>query len=112
MRIDTLDILRCPYCGGRLELVRSMFHRGDGAELHDGVLGCYCCIFPLVAGIPVMHLGASSKAAIGHLEANRPDLARRTMFEIDDDDRAARFERLSLSDTATYRDAVEALGLN
>ena len=27
MQISTLDILRCPYCGGRLELVTSLFHR-------------------------------------------------------------------------------------
>ena len=27
MRLDTLEVLRCPYCGGRLELVTASFHR-------------------------------------------------------------------------------------
>ena len=27
MNIELLDILRCPFCGARLELVSSMFHR-------------------------------------------------------------------------------------
>ena len=34
----------------------SMFHRTDGDEIHDGILGCHCCIFPVVDGIPVLHL--------------------------------------------------------
>ena len=34
----------------------SMFHRRDGDEIHDGILGCHCCIFPVVDGIPVLHL--------------------------------------------------------
>ena len=59
MRPDTLAILRCPYCGGRLELVTSSFHRRDNDEIADGILGCHCCVFPVVAGIPVMHLEPS-----------------------------------------------------
>ena len=53
MHLQTLDLLRCPYCGGRLELVDTMFHQASGNELQDGVLGCECCIFPVVNGIPV-----------------------------------------------------------
>ena len=56
MNIATLDILRCPYCGGRLELVSSLFHRRNDDEIHDGILGCSCCIFGVVEGIPIMHL--------------------------------------------------------
>ena len=53
MHNATLDILRCPFCGGRLELATSLFHRRDGDEIEDGILGCYCCIFPIVSGIPI-----------------------------------------------------------
>ena len=56
MRFETLDLLRCPYCGGRLELVTSSYSRKDDDEIHDGILGCHCCTFPVVAGIPVLHL--------------------------------------------------------
>ena len=56
MLIETLDVLRCPYCGGRLALVDSLFHRRTTEESHDGILGCHCCIFPLVDGIPVLHV--------------------------------------------------------
>ena len=76
MRIETLDILRCPYCGGRLELVTSSYHRRDADEIHDGILGCHCCVFPVVAGIPVLHLlpGASTARAGLHTLAAAPTL--------------------------------------
>ena len=54
MNIELLDILRCPFCGARLELVSSMFHRSISDQIHDGILGCECCIFPVVDGIPVL----------------------------------------------------------
>ena len=39
MLIETLDVLRCPYCGGRLSLVDSLYHRSAAGEIHDGILG-------------------------------------------------------------------------
>ena len=63
MRVDTLELLRCPYCGGRLSLVDSLFHREDRDEIQDGILGCHCCIFPVVDGIPVLHLHPAATAA-------------------------------------------------
>jgi uncharacterized protein YbaR (Trm112 family) len=112
MRIDTLDVLRCPYCGGRLALVEAVFHRRDGDEIHDGILGCHCCVFPVVDGIPVLHLLPGASLAREQVETGRPDLARRTMFGLDDDDQAAAFDAVASSGTATYRDTVDALGPN
>ena len=112
MLIETLDVLRCPYCGGRLSLVDSLFHRGTADEIHDGILGCHCCIFPLVDGIPVLHVLPASTAARDQIQAGRPELARRAMFGLDDDGQAEAFEAVASSDTATYRDTVEALGPN
>jgi uncharacterized protein YbaR (Trm112 family) len=112
MLIETLDLLRCPYCGGRLSLVDSLFHRGSADEIHDGILGCHCCVFPVVDGIPVLHLLPGASLAREQVEARRPDLARRTMFGLDDDDQAAVFDAVASSETATYRDTVEALGPN
>ena len=112
MNASTLDLLRCPYCGGALELVTSMFNRTAGDEIQDGILGCRCCIFPIVDGIPVLHLLPPAVAARGHVEAGRPDLARRAMFGLDDEEQAARFDAVAISRDATYRDTVEALGPN
>ena len=72
MRIDTLDILRCPFCGGRLELVTSMYHRHSGDDIRDGILGCQCCIFPVIDGIPVMHLLPNATAARAQVESGQP----------------------------------------
>lgn len=110
MHIDTLDILRCPYCGGRLELVASMPHRAIEDHVQDGILGCQCCIFPVVDGIPVLHLQPAAVAARGHIEAGRPALALRAMIGLDDEQQAARFEAAAGSESSTYRDIVDALG--
>src|SRR3954463_4139305 len=112
MRIETLDLLRCPYCGGRLSLVDSLFHRRTADDLHDGILGCHCCIFPLVDGIPVLHVLPDATVARDHLQAGRPDLARRAMFGLDDDAQAEAFDAVASSETATYREIVDALGPN
>lgn len=113
MKIETLELLRCPYCGGRLELVESMFHRSSAAdEIHDGILGCHCCIFPVIDGIPVFHLQPEAIAARGEMEAGRPERALHVMVGLDGPDQAATFEATIASPTATYKDAVEALGPN
>jgi uncharacterized protein YbaR (Trm112 family) len=110
MRSDTLDILRCPYCGGRLEVVTSSFHRFDGDEIVDAILGCYCCVFPIISGIPVMHLEPSAVAARTVLEGGDAAGAVRRMLAPDDDESALRFEEAARSADATYRQLVDALG--
>src|SRR5471032_3695487 len=104
MLIEALEVLRCPYCGGRLSLVDSIFHRATATEIHDGILGCRCCNFPLVDGIPVLHVLPASTVARDHLQAGRPDLARRAMFGLDDEGQAEAFGAVASSSTATYRD--------
>ena len=112
MRTDTLSLLRCPYCGGRLSLVDSLFHRRDAHALYDGILGCQCCIFALVDGIPILHVQPAATAARDQIQAGRPDLARRTMFGLEDPRQAEVFDTVAASETATYRETVEALGPN
>src|SRR5262245_25346441 len=112
MRPETLEILRCPYCGGRLELVDSLFHRRVNDDIHDGILGCHCCIFPVVDGIAVLHLQPNATAARDHVQAGRPELARRTMVGLEDAREAEAFDAVASSATATYRETVEALGPN
>ena len=59
-----------------------------------------------------MHLDGASTTARAHVEAGRPDLARRAMFNLDDEAHAARFDEVASSNVATYRDVVDALGPN
>ena len=112
MKSATLAILRCPFCGGRLELVESSFHRidADSGEIAEAILGCYCCVFPVVAGIPVMHLDPAAAAAREAIEAGLPEHAARRLFALDDEAQAARFEEMAASPAATFRDLVDALG--
>lgn len=110
MRIDTLDILRCPFCGGTLELVASMFHRRTETHISEGVLACECCLFPVVDGIPVMHLQANANAARAHIEAGAPDRALRAMVGLESEAEAERFEEAARTETSTFRDIVDALG--
>ena len=84
MHTGTFDILRCPYCGSRLDLVASSFHETDGDEIHTGILGCQCCVFPVVDGIPVMHLQTGATAAKDLVEQRQPLAARRAMFGVED----------------------------
>lgn len=112
MNHSLFDILRCPYCGGRLELVTSMFNRTEGDSIRDGILGCHCCIFAVVDGIPVLHLQPDSIAARGHVEAGRPELALRVMVGLEDAAQAEIFEAVAGSPSSTYKETVEALGPN
>ncbi len=50
MKIETLRLLRCPYCGQPLECVESV---QIGDEIEHGILECGCSNFPIVAGIPI-----------------------------------------------------------
>jgi uncharacterized protein YbaR (Trm112 family) len=105
-----LDVVRCPYCGGRLELVTSMFFQEQGDHIAEGILGCHCCIFPVVDGIPVLHLHAAAVAARDHVEAGRPKEALRAMIGLAGEAQAEAFEAAIASDASTYRDVVAAMG--
>jgi uncharacterized protein YbaR (Trm112 family) len=119
---STFDILRCPYCGGRLDLVTSSYHQTQGDEIQHGILGCQCCVFPVVDGIPVMHLQPPATQARELVEQGDVLGARRVMFGLGDNvgngDQAdsareavgERVDALIASSDATYRAIVEAFG--
>jgi len=112
MNLELFEILRCPYCGGRLELVESLFHRRSGDEISDGILGCHCCIFPVVDGVPVLHLQPNATAARDQMQAGRPEQALRTMVGLESEEETRAFEAVTASEASTYRETVEALGPN
>jgi uncharacterized protein YbaR (Trm112 family) len=110
MNLSTFDILRCPYCGSRLDLVTSSYHRTSGDEIQDGIIGCQCCVFPIVDGIPVMHLQPAAVKARELVERGEVVRARRVMFGLEDDAVGERVDGLIASSDATYRTIVEAFG--
>lgn len=110
MHVDLFEILRCPYCGGRLELVTSIFNRVSDDTISDGVLGCQCCVFPVVDGIPVMHLHPASVKAREAIEAGQPDRALLAMVGVEEDEQVDAFAATAASPSATFKQMVEALG--
>ena len=109
MHITLLDQLRCPFCGTRLSLVDSAALVRRGADVESGVLGCECCAFPIVAGIPVLVADDTTRGAIHALEANRHDAALFALLGLDGDG-TDRFTALQArGDEATYREALDIL---
>ena len=105
-----LDILRCPFCGTALAIVENDALAREGDRIEAGVLGCECCAFPVVAGIPVMIADDTSRDAMHALEAGKGETALFSLLGISDDpERCERFRALLSEDSATYRDALELL---
>lgn len=108
MNVALLEILRCPFCGTRLDLVSNDALAREGSQIDFGVLGCQCCAFPIVDGIPVLIADDVTRGAMHALEAGRHDDARAALLGLD----AAGADRLRavLADgTATYRLALEII---
>ena len=110
MRHGTIELLRCPYCGGRAPLDRSRVHRADSKGVTSGILRCYCSEFPIVGGIPVMTVEGVAETAREQVEAGATDDAWLTMVGQDDPEAAERFAQVCRSASGTYRNAIEALG--
>ena len=105
-RHPALPVLRQPPRSGDL-----LVPRADGDEIHTGILGCQCCVFPVIDGIPVMHLQPNATAARELVEQRQPAEARRAMFGLEDVPAIAeRVDALIASPDATYRQIVEAFG--
>ena len=110
MHAGLLDILRCPFCGTAVSIVENEALVRDGARIDAGVLGCECCAFPVVAGIPVMMADETTRCALHALEAGRGDEALFGLLGLaDDTPRREHFRMLMARDTATYSDALELL---
>ena len=73
MLIETLDLLRCPFCGTHLSVIENAALDRGRDRIESGVLGCECCAFPVVAGIPVLIADDATRNAMHALEAGRRD---------------------------------------
>lgn len=109
MRLETLDLLRCPFCGVRLSVVENAALERDRQRLESGVLGCECCAFPVVAGIPVLIADDAARGAMRALEAGRRDEALHRLLGLEGARRAAFVERTAGARPPTYRDLLPLL---
>ena len=106
---ETLDLLRCPYCGTRLALVDNAARAGAGSWIESGVLGCECCAFPIVAGIPVLIADDPTRDAMHALEAGHAGDALHRLLGLDRPHREE-FRRVTAgAQPATYRDLLALL---
>src|SRR4051812_42213977 len=108
MKLSLLDILRCPFCGTRLNIVENDALVRTSDSLEAGVLGCECCAFPVVAGIPVLIADDATRAAMHALEAGRGDQALYSLLGLESD-RMDAFKALQGRDVISYKDAIAVL---
>ena len=108
MHESLLPHLRCPFCGSPLALDAATAVRAGGHVTY-GVLGCPCCAYPIVDGIPVMIADDRARAAMNAIEAGHPGEALDVTLGLDDAGRAAFHALLARGDAATYRDAMAVL---
>ena len=112
MLLETLDLLRCPFCGTRLSVVDNAALDRGPERIESGVLGCECCAFPIVAGIPVLIADDATRDAMHALEAGRRDDALHRLLGLDGA-RLDAFRELIASDRPpTYRDLLPMLCLD
>jgi uncharacterized protein YbaR (Trm112 family)/SAM-dependent methyltransferase len=108
MHTSLLEILRCPFCGTRLTVVDNDALVLEDDHVESGVLGCECCAFPVVSGIPILIADDATREAMHALEGG--DKARALHLALGlDGDRAEAFGELFGRHAATYRDALAVL---
>ena len=111
MHADLFELLRCPFCGTRLSLVDNAALDRQGAQINTGVIGCECCAYPIVAGIPVLIADGTTREAIDALEAGHPDAALFALLGlIGESPRVTAFRALlARATSATYRETLDTL---
>ena len=110
MRFETLQLLRCPFCGSKVELNTGAFHVLEGQEIRDALLACRCCEFVVVDGIAVMTLWPEAEAARHAIAEKRTADALRAMLNFSGDAPAARLIGPEGEPLGTYREIAEGVG--
>jgi uncharacterized protein YbaR (Trm112 family)/SAM-dependent methyltransferase len=112
MHEHMLALLRCPFCGTRLSVVENDALVRAGGRIESGVLGCECCAFPIIAGIPVMIADDTTRDAMHALEAGRGEEALFALLGLDEGRARAFRALLARGAQATYRDALAILSVD
>jgi SAM-dependent methyltransferase len=75
----------------------------------NAVIGCECCVYPVVDHIPVLIAGERSREAVRALQAKQIDRARNLLLELDDF-RASHFDDLfQRTGSPSYRELLAVL---
>lgn len=111
MRFETLALLRCPFCGSKVELNTGVFHQVDAnGEIRDALLACRCCEFLVSDGIAVMTLWPEAEVARAAIADQRPADALRAMLNFTGDAPASRLIGPGGEPLGTYRSIAEGVG--
>ena len=108
MDASLLAVMCCPFCGTGLDLVDNGALVRDGSDVQWGVLGCQCCAFPIVDGIPVLIADDATRGAMHAMEAGQRDEAVARLLGLDTA-AAARLFALLQQGAVTYREALEII---
>ena len=106
MHDSLLELLRCPYCGTSLSPVENDALLRNGPHVESGILGCECCAFPIVDGIPVLMADDLTRLAIGLLEDGRTDDALIALLGLDEPQAAAFVALRSTRSPATFLETL------
>jgi uncharacterized protein YbaR (Trm112 family) len=109
MHDSLLEILRCPYCGTSLSLVENDALLRNGPHVESGILGCECCAFPIVDGIPVLMADDLTRSAIRSLEDGPAGDALIALLGLDEQQAAAFVALRSTRSPATYLETLAIL---
>jgi uncharacterized protein YbaR (Trm112 family)/SAM-dependent methyltransferase len=111
MKSAFLELLECPFCGTPLHIVESPSTRSNGDDLEFGALGCECCAYPVVEGIPVVRADDFAKSLLKALDQGDIASARARFLCVEVEvavDLVSRMSRRELS----YGAAIDALSPN
>ena len=108
MQATLLDWIRCPFCGTRLQLVDNAALARDDTRIEAGVLGCECCAFPVIDGIPILLADDATRTAMHALERGDRDEALAAALDVPRAE-AAELARAAGAAALTYREAIEVL---
>ena len=108
MQIALLDWMRCPFCGTRLQLIDNAALARTETRVEAGVLGCECCAFPIIAGIPLLLADDPTRDAMHALERGDREGALATALDVDRA-QAADLARTHEAAVLTYREAAARL---
>jgi len=109
MHLSMLEWLRCPFCGTRMTVVNESPVVMQDAEMTSGVLGCECCAYPVIAGIPVLIADDTTRTAMHQLESGCGDEALLTLLGLEGERAEAFAAQLARPDQMTYRSSLEVL---
>jgi uncharacterized protein YbaR (Trm112 family)/SAM-dependent methyltransferase len=107
MEPSLLEMLRCPFCGGRLTLQGTEPHQ-DGVH-SAGILCCQCCAYPMMEGIPYLRTGTAAETALRQLGEEQSEGALLTLLGLPEDQSQPFKRLLQRRQPPTFRDCLSFL---